>query len=153
MILVVIVWGRSLTVGYSSDDYQFIHHLAPIRSFGDVLRAFVDFDPNPQYWRPLANASAAFDFLLWGWNGGMFHLSNLIFHVISTLLAFFVARRVFRLGNGLAFAVVVFFGVAASHESNVLWPAARADQLTALFAMMTVLAYDVMLEAESPRRM
>ncbi len=136
-----LAWSGALLVGFSTDDYIFIQHLAPIRSLADVFRPFVDFDPNPQYWRPLADASAALDFYLWGWSGQGFHLSNFLLHLLGTALVYPFSRRIFGLSVSASLVTALVFGLAASHESNVLWPAARADTLVTIFTILTILAH------------
>lgn len=135
------LWAGALRVGFSTDDYLFIHHLAPIRTIFDVFRPFTDFDPNAQYWRPVADASAALDFLLWGWSGQGFHLSNFLLHLVATGLVYVLARKIFLFSPALSIGTCLAFGIAASHESNLLWPAARADTLTTIFTMLALLAH------------
>src|ERR1700733_5600837 len=141
LAVTAVIWSSALRIGFSTDDYIFIQHLAPVKSIIDVFRPFWSVDPNPPYWRPVANASAALDFLLWGWNGQGFHATNFILHLIATFLVFFFARRVLLIPQVVSALTALFFGIAASHESNILWPAARADVLATIFTMIAMLAY------------
>ncbi len=129
-------------MGFSTDDYIFIQQLAPIRTLADVLRPFWHVDPNPPYWRPLSDASAALDFLIWGWNGQGFHLTNFLLHLAATALVFPFSRRVLRLSVTISAITAFIFGIAASHESNLLWPAARADILVTIFTMLMLIAHE-----------
>lgn len=141
LIATAALWSGALRVGFSTDDYIFIQKLAPIRSIADVIRPFWSVDPNPQYWRPVANASAALDFLVWGWNGQGFHATNFVLHLIATFLVYVFARRVLLIPQFSSALAAIIFGIAASHESNILWPAARADILATIFTMLAMIAY------------
>ncbi len=138
----MLVWFGTVRVGFSADDYLFIQQLAPIHSIMDVLRPFWHVDPNPPYWRPLSDASAALDFLIWGWSGQGFHFTNFILHLVATALVFPFARRILRLSINASALTTFVFGIAASHESNLLWPAARADTLVTIFTMLMLMAHD-----------
>src|SRR5207248_1471502 len=94
----------------------------------------------PQYWRPLSDASVSLDFLLWGWNGGMFHLTNFLLHCIATCLVYFFARRIFSFTAIAACTLAIIFGVSAAHDANLLWIAARADILATIMMLIILLA-------------
>src|SRR5437588_6182731 len=110
-----IVWAGVIHSGFTPDDYMVIDIQSPIRSFVDVISMFWRYDPNPQYWRPLSDASVSLDFLLWGWNGGMFHLTNFLLHCIATCLVYFFARRIFSFTAIAACTLAIIFGVSAAH--------------------------------------
>ncbi len=139
IFVTALVWFRATGVLYTSDDYQYLHHFAPMSSVGDVLKQFVTSDPNSLYWRPVASALAVADFLNWGWDGRGFHITNFIVHLLTTLSVFWVAKKLFRLSEIQSLFVTLFFGIAASHEANLLWAAGRTDSLATLFLLCTLL--------------
>ncbi len=128
-----------LGVRLNSDDYQYIASMAPIHSIGDVFRPFVSHDANPSFFRPLANMTMAADFLLFGWSGMAFHLTNIFFHLATTVLVFYFVRDIFDLSEKEAFWSALIFGLAASHEYNLAVDTGRADILVAIFVMLTLL--------------
>lgn len=139
IVITAIIWQGSSLCGFTADDYMVIHVQSPIRSFTDVISMFWRTDPNPQYWRPLTNASVSFDFWLRGYDAGGFHQTNLILHAIATILIYHFTRRVFRLTAALAFVVAICFGVSASHDSNLLWIAARSDVIATIMMLSVLL--------------
>ena len=137
--ITVIIWQGSSYCGFTADDYMVIHVQSPIRSFTDVISMFWRTDPNPQYWRPLTNSSVSFDFWLRGYDPGGFHETNLILHCLATVLIYHFTRRVFRLTAAVALVVAVCFGVSASHDSNLLWIAARSDVIATIMMLSVLL--------------
>jgi hypothetical protein len=135
-----IVWIGTTRSGFTPDDYMVINVQSPIRSFIDVISMFWRQDPNPQYWRPLADSSVSLDFWLWGWNGGMFHFTNLLFHVIAVGLVYLFVRRIFSFSPLSACFLALLFGVSGSHDSNLLWIAARADVIATIMMLIVLLS-------------
>jgi hypothetical protein len=143
LLLIIIVtaglWFGVAGIRLNSDDYQYLSSLAPIQHFGDVLRPFISPDANPSFFRPVANATMVFDFLFFGWSGAGFHLTNLFFHLVATLLVFYFVRDVFNLKEKESLWAALIFGIIASHEYNLVVDTARADVLAAIFVMLTFL--------------
>ncbi|MDP4198525.1 MAG: hypothetical protein Q8922_00695 [Bacteroidota bacterium] len=140
LAITAALWLGVAQIGLNSDDYQYIASLAPMHTLSDAVRPFVSPDANPSYFRPLSNMTMVADFLVFGWSGGEYHLTNLFFHLIATALVFFVARNLFGLRPIESLLAALFFGVMASHEFNLAVDTARADVLAAIFVMLAVLA-------------
>ena len=139
LIAVAALWAGVAGIGMNSDDFQYLPSLAPIEHIGDVLRPFLSPDANPSFFRPLANVTMSLDFLLFGWSGAAFHLTDLLFHLVATLLVFYFARDLFRLTEREALAAALIFGILASHEYNLVVDTARADMLAAIFVLLSFL--------------
>lgn len=139
LVATMLLWWRNSFVGLGSDDYHYIHALAPIADLGDVIAAFWRADANPQYWRPLANASLMLDFLLYGWQGTGYHTTNLLIHVITTLVVFKMTQMVFGMSDQVSLMTGAAFGIAGCHDINLLWIAARADMLATLCMMLALI--------------
>ncbi len=139
------IWQGVLLSGFTPDDYMVIDIQAPIVTFIDAISMFWRNDPNPQYWRPLTNSSVSVDFWLWGWDASMFHVTNLLLHLVATTLVYFLLLNIFRLSGWVAVALALFFGIAACHDANMLWIAARSDVIATINMLMTLLmAYKAM---------
>ena len=140
LLVTALTWIGACRITYVSDDYLLgLHSFAPITSVRDVAERFTGPSVNLRYWRPVPDGLAVADFLLWGWNGRGFHLTNLIIHLLAVLFAFIVVRDVFGRPTSQALAVTLVFGVAASHEANILWPPGRADSIATLFVFLTLI--------------
>ncbi|GEM_PF-2922516 len=134
-----LLWSGVIGIGVNSDDYEGLAAAAPIHSSYDLIRPFIVPDPNPYYFRPVSAVTMSADFLLFGWNGPMFHLTSLLTHLIATLLVFYVSRDVFKLTIGEALCTTLAFGIAASHELNLTVDAMRVDVVLAIFVLLTLI--------------
>jgi len=91
-------------------------------------------------WNPLIWLSLMFDYQLHGLNAGGYHLTNLILHLMSTLLLFWLFNRMTGAIWRSAF-VAAFFALHPLHVESVAWIAERKDVLSAFFWMLTLCLY------------
>src|SRR5215472_184454 len=103
-----------------------------------VIWAFTTFhDSN---WLPLTWLSHMLDVQLFGLHSGWHHLTNISLHALSTLLLFVALRRMTGARWPSAY-VALIFAIHPLHVESVAWIAERKDVLSALFWMLTLLAY------------
>ena len=91
-------------------------------------------------WHPLIWLSFMLDNQLVGLNAGGYHITNLILHIFSTLLLFWLFNRMTGAIWRSAF-VAAFFAVHPLHVESVAWIAERKDVLSAFFWMLTLCMY------------
>jgi Tfp pilus assembly protein PilF len=91
-------------------------------------------------WNPLVWLSLMLDYRLIGLNAGGYHLTNLIFHILSTLLLFWLFNRMTGAIWKSAFVAAVF-ALHPLHVESVAWIAERKDVLSAFFWMLTLCLY------------
>ena len=91
-------------------------------------------------WNPLIWLSLMFDYQLHGLNAGGYHLTNLILHVMSSLLLFWLFNRMTGAIWRSAF-VAALFALHPLHVESVAWIAERKDVLSAFFWMLTLCLY------------
>jgi protein O-mannosyl-transferase len=91
-------------------------------------------------WHPLTWLSHMLDVQLYGLDPGLHHLTNLLFHIVNTLLLFGLLHRMTRALGRSAF-VAGLFAVHPLHVESVAWVAERKDVLSTLFWMLTLWAY------------
>jgi hypothetical protein len=111
---------------------------------GDVVAAFTQElmhgrYPLGSFYRPVTSLAFALDHALWGIEPFGFHLTNHLITLAGVVLAFLLARRL--VGGALAPAIAAL--VVALHPIHLaLLPIAarRADMLSALFTMATLVA-------------
>jgi protein O-mannosyl-transferase len=91
-------------------------------------------------WHPLTWISHMLDVQLFGMNAGAHHVTNLVFHVLNTVLLFGVF---FRMTGALGRSAVVaaLFAVHPMHVESVAWVAERKDVLSTFFWLLTMWAY------------
>ena len=93
-----------------------------------------------EFWHPLTWLSLMFDYQLHGLNAGGYHVTNLILHILSTLLLFWLFNRMTGMMWRSAF-VAVLFALHPLHVESVAWIAERKDVLSAFFWMLTLCLY------------
>ncbi|HNY50361.1 MAG TPA: tetratricopeptide repeat protein [Smithella sp.] len=93
-----------------------------------------------EFWHPLTWLSLMLDYQLYGLNPGGYHITNLIFHILSTLLLFWLLNRMTGEIWKSAF-VAALFTIHPLHVESVAWIAERKDVLSAFFWMLTLCLY------------
>lgn len=93
-----------------------------------------------EFWHPLTWLSLMLDCQLYGLDAGGYHLTNLILHIMSALLLFWLFNRMTGELWKSAF-VAAFFALHPLHVESVAWIAERKDVLSAFFCMLTLCLY------------
>ena len=102
-------------------------------------------------WNPLVWLSLMFDYQLHGLNAGGYHVTNLILHIMSALLLFWLFNRMTGAIWRSAF-VAALFALHPLHVESVAWIAERKDVLSAFFWMLTLCLYVYYTEKPVIRR-
>jgi protein O-mannosyl-transferase len=93
-----------------------------------------------EFWHPLTWLSLMLDHQLYYLNAGGYHLTNLILHIMSALLLFWLFNRMTGVIWRSAF-VAALFALHPLHVESVAWIAERKDVLSAFFWMLTLCLY------------
>lgn len=93
-----------------------------------------------EFWHPLTWLSLMLDNNFYGLNAGGYHLTNLVLHIFSTLLLFWLFCRMTKEIWPSAF-VAALFAIHPLHVESVAWIAERKDVLSAFFGMLTLCLY------------
>ena len=104
-----------------------------------------------EFWHPLTWLSLMLDYELYGLHAGGYHVTNLILHILSTLLLF----RLFSTMTGEIWKsafVAAFFALHPLHVESVAWVSERKDVLSAFFWMLTLCLYVFYTEKQSIKR-
>ena len=104
-----------------------------------------------EFWHPLTWLSLMFDYQLHGLNAGGYHLTNLILHIMSALLLFWLFNRMTGAIWKSAF-VAALFALHPLRVESVAWVAERKDVLSAFFWMLTLCLYVYYTEKPVIRR-
>jgi hypothetical protein len=102
-------------------------------------------------WNPLIWLSLMFDYQLFGLNAGGYHMTNLILHILSTLLLLWLFNRMTGAIWKSAF-VAALFAIHPLHVESVAWISERKDVLSAFFWMLTLCLYVYYTEKPIIRR-
>jgi tetratricopeptide (TPR) repeat protein len=97
-----------------------------------------------KYYRPVHYVSIVFDKYIWGVKSLGFHLSNIVFHAVNSLLFFYLFRLVlieFKIKEPelTSFIGSLLFVVHPVHTESVSWIAGRTDMLCTLFFLIALI--------------
>lgn len=133
----------------SFDDNDYITDNPYLRSpdIPFVKWAFVTFYPDN--WFPIVWISYGVDYAIWGLNPMGYHLTNILLHMLNTLLVVLLTARLLKEAFGalndtgffMAALVGIIFGLHPLHVESVVWVSERKDVLYALFWLLSLLAY------------
>ena len=104
-----------------------------------------------EFWHPLTWLSLLSDYQLFGFNSGGYHMTNLILHILSTLLLFWLFNRMTGAIWKSAF-VAAIFALHPLHVESVAWISGRKDVLSAFFWMLTLCLYVYYTEKQVIKR-
>ncbi|MCP4345679.1 MAG: tetratricopeptide repeat protein [Desulfobacterales bacterium] len=91
-------------------------------------------------WHPLTWLSHMADVHFYGINPGQHHLTNVLFHIVNTLLLFLIFKKMTGKIWQSGF-VAALFGLHPLHAESVAWVAERKDVLSTFFWMLAVRSY------------
>lgn len=132
------------------DDVQYITeniHVKHGMTADSIKWAFFSF--HASNWHPVTWLSHMLDCQLYGLDPGKHHATNLLFHVLNTILLFFIFFKTTTQKWPSAF-IAAFFALHPMHVESVAWIAERKDVLSTFFMMLTILTY--IFYAKSRRR-
>jgi len=92
------------------------------------------------FWHPLTWLSLMLDCQLFGSAPAGFHLTNLFFHLVNTLLLFAILRKTTGSLWSSAF-VAALFAIHPMHVESVVWISERKDVLSTFFWFLAMWAY------------
>lgn len=103
------------------------------------------------FWHPLTWLSLMLDRELFNFNAGGFHWTNVILHLINTLLLFILLGAATDAPLRSAF-VALLFAIHPLHVESVAWVSQRKDLLCTLFGFASLWAYVKYVKAPGWRR-
>ena len=152
-LVTLAVYLPALKNGFVNwDDNLYVYENLRIRSIDLGFLKWILTEVIIRNWHPLTMLSHAVDYALWGLNPMGHHLTSIIGHGLNTflvaLLCFRLATRAHtplkRLGPGAlatGVAAALLFGLHPLHVESVAWVSERKDVLSALFFLLSLLAY------------
>lgn len=139
VLLAVVCYINTLPNGFVAGDRQFIVQNPAVGDFSAVLKSFSSDYWNIlggqsfMYYRPVVVFSHFVDYSLYGLNPLGHHLSNLLFHIIVTLLVYRLACRLLPGRLNAAFVAAGLFALHPVHTHSVSYVMGRTDILAAVF--------------------
>lgn len=88
-------------------------------------------------YRPLVTATFMLDYYLWRFNSTGYHLTNLVFHIIVTILVFYSMLYLIK-DLRAVFISAILFAVHPLHTEAVTYIPSRGDLLSGIFLMLSM---------------
>lgn len=141
-LAVLVIYGQTIRFDFINlDDNLYVFDNPTIKSgmsWETVKWAFtVSHSAN---WHPLTWLTHMLDVEMFALNAGGHHAVNVIYHIINSVLAFAVFRRMTQ-SFWQSALVGVLFAVHPAHVESVAWISERKDVLSTMFWLLTMFAY------------
>src|SRR5215831_11807067 len=86
----ITLYWPAVGSGFLGDDFMILHRLRGLEHAADVMRFF--HGEFFEYYRPIGFVSHAVDWAIAGQNARQFHLTNILIHVVNSLLVLLIGR-------------------------------------------------------------
>ena len=143
IIILAVYWQVRNHEFLNFDDRRYVTDIPQVQAgltLEGVIWSFTSGTKVSNYWMPLTWLSHMLDFELFGWNPAGHHWTNLLFHILNTLLLFFVFKQM-TAATWKSGMVAALFAVHPLHVESVAWIAERKDVLSTFFWLLTMLVY------------
>src|SRR5437762_2057988 len=155
-VLVALVWivfGQTLHHDFVDyDDLDYVTKNAQVArglSWDGILWAFTHF--HSSNWHPLTWISHMIDCQLYGLDPWGHHFTNVLWHTANAVLLFLFFRQLTGTLWPSAF-IAALFAIHPLRAESVAWVSERKDLLSALFFILTLMAYVRYTRAPGRRR-
>lgn len=131
----LLTWWPSASFDFLNwDDAAYIEHNELIRDVSLKNLAGIFTEPVTRNYAPLTILSFLADFQIWGMNPFGYHLSNIILHLINTILVCTLIRRLTG-SEFIAMTTAALFMVHPVQVESVVWISSRKGLLCAMLML------------------
>jgi protein O-mannosyl-transferase len=120
---------------YVTDTYLKVRN-----SDNKILWIFRFAQGDGKYWQPLTLLSHIADCHFFGLESGLHHFSNLIFHLLNSVLLFLFLKQILT-DFWKSFWIALLFAIHPMNVESVAWISERKNLISTLFFFLTLLAY------------
>lgn len=152
-LITFIVYLPALRNGFVNwDDHHYVLENPIMQSFDLQFLKWSLTAAVGALWHPLTLISLASDYAVFGLNQWGYHLTNIIFHTLNTVLVFILVGQLLEYGGFrvnkadkgpliAGTATALLFGIHPLHVESVAWISERKDILCAFFYLSSLIAY------------
>jgi protein O-mannosyl-transferase len=133
----LLTYFPSLNGGFIWDDNDLYITKNQILKASDGLYRFCC-TTEPVEYHPVTNTTFWIEWRLWGMNSTGYHVTNLILHIVESLLIWIILRKLSIPG---AFLAAMIFAVHPVNVESAAWIAERKDMMAMLFFLLSILCY------------
>ena len=142
IVVTFVSFSSSLDNNFTNwDDQNFItdNPLIKTLSLENLEDIFTDFYKE-NFRQPLVLLSFSLEYHFFQLNPFIYHLDNLILHILNALLVFYL---IFILSDNVFVSLLaaVLFGIHPLHVESVAWLSERKDVLSTFFFLLAVIFY------------
>lgn len=142
IVVTLAAYGQVIGHGFINyDDNQYVYenaHVVNGLTFQNIIWTFSSMVG--ANWHPVTMLSHMLDVQIYGLKSGGHHFTNLLFHLLNTLLLYHLFSRLTARNLPSVFTAVLF-ALHPVHVESVAWVAERKDVLSTFFWLLTMLQY------------
>jgi len=136
---VFLVYFNSLFVPFIRDDIHLVVHNPYIKNFLNFPHYFTQDlfrGKTSNFYRPMQTIFYAIVYHIAGLKPCVFHLLNIILHILNTILIFVLVKRLY--GEKIAFFASLFFGIHPLNTEAITYISGTADPLFFMFGLLSI---------------
>ena len=136
VIAVFLAYLPSINGGFVLDDDLILSENPNIKASGGLYQFW--FTTKEQDYWPVTYSMLWIEWRLWEWNPTGYHVTNLILHIVESLLIWIILRKLCIPG---AFLAAMLFAVHPVNVESVAWISSRKNLLAMLFFLLSIYWY------------
>jgi protein O-mannosyl-transferase len=152
VLCTLVAYYPALHAGFIWDDDDYLTGNSTLKDLHGLRRIWLEPGAVPQYY-PLVHTTFWIEGHLWGLRPAGYHLSNILWHILSALLVWRLLSRLKMPGAWLAAAI---FAAHPVQVESVAWITERKNVLMGFFYLAGLYAYlrplNLLEEETGPRR-
>jgi tetratricopeptide (TPR) repeat protein len=144
--LAFIIYANAINGGFVWDDEILVQDNPAIRDWSKISDIFTQDmggkeDASPYgFYRPFTIMTYAINWAFAGPGVQIYHLTNIILHILVALSIYFLVRLLFK-DVSISLLTAILFLVHPIHTEAVAYISGRADSLAALFTILSFIFY------------
>jgi len=146
IFITFLIYLPAILGGFVWDDSSFLTHNPLIRAADGLERFWFSTEP-PDYF-PLTSTTLWLEWRLWGMNPLGYHITNVLLHILCSLLLWAVLNRLKVPG---AWFASFLFAIHPVNVEAVAWITQRKTVLPMVFYLLSILAYLKFEKTGKPR--
>lgn len=152
----LIVFFNTFQNDFAFDDESVIQNNESITNLSNIPSFFTGDNGFHKvigkYYRPIVSISYTIDYALYGLSPKGFHVTNVLIHLIASLLLFRIFTLLFaksKYCNIISLLITLVFVVHPIHTESVSWISGRTDSIATLFFFAAFLYYIKFSDSEN----
>jgi len=140
--LILLVYSQNLLFdfNYVDDNLIVFDEYEKISSLSKIPSSFVSGYLFDNYYRPMVMVSFIIDTAIAGQSSMMYHLTNIILHIIVSLFLFQILVKL-GIKKNVSLLATLIFAIHPLNVSAISWIVGRNDLLLAVFSVTSIILY------------